>query len=105
MIPPVVAVTGVTQGLGRALSAGLAASGAQVVMVCRDPERGESVRRDVAAVATGPRPELVVADLADLSSVRRAADEVHSAHDRLDALVNNAAASPGPASRAPTASS
>jgi NAD(P)-dependent dehydrogenase (short-subunit alcohol dehydrogenase family) len=91
MTAPVVAVTGVTRGLGRALSAGLVASGAQVVMVCRDPERGESARRDIAAVAAGPRPELVVADLADLSSVRHAAHELRSAHDRVDALVNNAA--------------
>lgn len=88
---PVVVVTGATGGVGRALSAALAAAGAQVVMVCRDAERGEAVRRDVAASATGSEPELVLADLADLSSVRRAAEEIGGTHQRLDALVNNAA--------------
>ena len=51
-----VAVTGVTGGLGRAVSIALAVRGARVILVCRDRERGEAVRRDVASAATGPEP-------------------------------------------------
>ena len=86
-----VAVTGVTGGLGRAVSTALAVGGARVILVCRDRERGEAVRRDVASAATGPEPALVTADLADLSSVRRAAAEIVAGCDHLEGLVNNAA--------------
>lgn len=91
MPAPVVAVTGATGGLGHALAGALAETGAKVVLVCRDGARGEAARREVAAAATGPAPELVVADLADLASVRGAAQEIRDHHSRLDALVNNAA--------------
>lgn len=90
MSAPVVAVTGANRGLGLALSCALAREGADVVVLCRDPDRGASARRDVAAEATGPEPALVTVRLDDLSSVRRAADELLATHDHLDALVNNA---------------
>ena len=91
MIAPVVVVTGATGALGHALAAALAEEGAQVVMVCRHPERGEAARNDIAALASGPEPQLVIADLADLASIRQVADQICSTHTRLDALVNNAA--------------
>jgi NAD(P)-dependent dehydrogenase (short-subunit alcohol dehydrogenase family) len=90
--PRVCVVTGATRGLGLALSAALAGRGHQVVMVCRDRERGDVARNEVAAGAVGKQPELLVADLADLGSIRSAAAQFRQTHDRLDVLVNNAAA-------------
>jgi NAD(P)-dependent dehydrogenase (short-subunit alcohol dehydrogenase family) len=85
-----VLVTGANSGLGLRTAEALAAKGANVLLGCRDPGRGEAARSAVAALATGPAPELVPLDLADLASVRDAAATVAGAVDRLDVLVNNA---------------
>jgi NAD(P)-dependent dehydrogenase (short-subunit alcohol dehydrogenase family) len=85
-----VLVTGANSGLGLRTAEALAAKGANVLLGCRDPARGEAARSAVAALASGPAPELVPLDLADLASVRDAAATVAGAVDRLDVLVNNA---------------
>jgi NAD(P)-dependent dehydrogenase (short-subunit alcohol dehydrogenase family) len=85
-----VLVTGANSGLGLRTAEALAARGAHVLMGCRDATRGEAARSEVTTSATGPAPELVLLDLADLGSVRDAAQSVADAVERLDVLVNNA---------------
>lgn len=88
-----VMVTGANAGLGRAASEELARLGARVVMVCRDPGRGEEARRAVAAGA-GLEPELMVADLSAMGSVRDLAGRWAERGESLDVLVNNAGVMP-----------
>jgi protochlorophyllide reductase len=76
-----VLVTGANSGLGLRTAQVLAARGAHVIMGCRSVQRGEQARRTVAGSA-----EVLELDLADLSSVRAAAEKV----DKLDVLINNA---------------
>jgi retinol dehydrogenase-14 len=83
-------VTGATGGLGRAVAEGLARRGARVVLLARDPERGEALRSEIAT-RTGATVELLPGDLARPASVRHAAALFRAAHDRLDVLVNCAA--------------
>lgn len=87
-----VLVTGTTSGLGLAAATALARAGARVLMTARDVDRG------AAAVArVGDGAELVLLDLADLASVRAAADDVRMrTGDRLDVLLNNAGVAMGP---------
>ena len=85
-----VVVTGATSGLGLASAKVLAAAGARVLLAARNPAKAEGARVDVASGATGPEPEVVVADLADLESVRAAADDIASRVDSVDVLMNNA---------------
>ncbi|HEX2175697.1 MAG TPA: oxidoreductase [Nocardioidaceae bacterium] len=83
-------VTGVTGDLGRETARGLAGAGARVILTARNDEKlRESARRISDEV---PRADLdtVVLDLADLSSVRRAAESVLESSAALDILVNNA---------------
>jgi NAD(P)-dependent dehydrogenase (short-subunit alcohol dehydrogenase family) len=75
-------VTGANSGLGRATTSALARAGGRVVMAVRDLNRGAAV----AATITGD-VEVRELDLADLSSVRRFADEWN---EPIDVLVNNA---------------
>lgn len=74
-------VTGANSGLGLRTAQVLAGKGAHVIMGCRSVQRGEAARREVKGSA-----EVLELDLADLSSVRAAAEKVGA----LDVLINNA---------------
>lgn len=83
-----VLITGANSGLGLASARVLAARGARVLLACRSPERGRAALEQVRRV--GPA-DLVQLDLSDLSSVRRAAEEIRDrTGDSLDVLMNNA---------------
>ncbi|MGI8713254.1 MAG: SDR family NAD(P)-dependent oxidoreductase [Solirubrobacteraceae bacterium] len=86
-------LTGATSGIGRETALGLACSGARVLIVARDRERGETTVRDIGAAAASPDSvELFVADLASQQDVRDLAHQVSHGHERLDVLVHNAGA-------------
>lgn len=89
-----VLVTGATSGLGLCTATVLARKGATVLMTCRDSKRGyvawERVRCEGDGVGVGVGATLIQLDLADLTSVRKAADQVRElTGDRLDVLINN----------------
>lgn len=85
-----VLVTGANSGLGLRSAQALAARGARVVLACRNAEKAARALDEVRAGATGPTPEVVPLDLADLDSVRAAADDVAGRVESLDVLMNNA---------------
>ena len=78
-------VTGGAQGIGRAISERLLASGAAVTLWDRDAEE-----LDATARALGSGTHAVVVDVADPESVERAAAETIAAAESIDILVNNA---------------
>lgn len=86
-----IVITGATSGIGKELARGLAARGAELTLLARDAEKAATTAAELAqtpgAVAT---PEVVLCDLADLGSVRAAADELHTLHNHIDVLVGNA---------------
>ena len=86
----VVLVTGATSGLGKVTAIELAKMGAHVVLLARNAEKAEATQREIRAAAGHDRVEILLADLADLGQVRRAAAEFAARHSRLDVLVNNA---------------
>lgn len=83
-------VTGANSGLGKAVSRALAARGARVLMVTRDPERGEAARAELQAATGNDRIELLIADLKSQAQVRNLAEQVSETAPKLDLLVNNA---------------
>ncbi|MET1089057.1 MAG: SDR family NAD(P)-dependent oxidoreductase [Arthrobacter sp.] len=83
-------VTGATGGLGKAVAAGLAREGAAIVVVGRSLARAEEATAGILAQAPGSRLEPLACDLSVQSSIRSAASDFLSAHDRLDVLVNAA---------------
>lgn len=86
-------VTGVSAGLGVETARALRSAGARVVGAARDLDKARSALAGVDGV------ELVELDLADLGSVRKAADQVGSSYDGLDLLLNNAGVMAPPLSR------
>jgi NAD(P)-dependent dehydrogenase (short-subunit alcohol dehydrogenase family) len=83
-------VTGANSGLGLVTARELARAGAEVVLACRNAEKGRQAMATVAAAASGAPPRLEILDLADLASVREFADRVAAPWSHLDLLVNNA---------------
>ncbi|HVT41715.1 MAG TPA: oxidoreductase [Acidimicrobiales bacterium] len=83
-------VTGANSGIGYEVAGTLAEHGAHVIMACRDAEKARRARDKLESELDRSSFELLDLDLADLVSVRRAADEILATHARLDLLVNNA---------------
>ena len=85
-------ITGSTSGIGEAAAFALADDGFRVFAVARNEEKGNSLVRRIRR--QGGSADLVLLDLADLSSVTGAARSFESRGIPLDVLVNNAAAGP-----------
>jgi NAD(P)-dependent dehydrogenase (short-subunit alcohol dehydrogenase family) len=77
---PVVLVTGVSSGIGRAVAGALVAKGFEVFGTSRNPQRTEPISG----------VELVQLDVTDDASVTRAVSAVIQRAGRIDVLVNNA---------------
>ena len=84
-------ITGANSGIGKAAAIQLAKLGAQVVMLCRNKERGEQALQDVRLASKNGHVELILVDMASQTSVRNAVNEFLSKHRRLDVLIHNAA--------------
>jgi retinol dehydrogenase 12 len=84
-------VTGANSGIGRALVEALAARNGRVVLACRSEERTQPVLDALRSNHPGAAATFLHLDLADLSSVRKAAAGFLAVGGRLDVLVNNAA--------------
>ncbi|GAB3818402.1 oxidoreductase [Kribbella italica] len=82
-------VTGATSGIGYATALELLRHNADVLIAARNPDKAAQAAAELTAKA-GKAPETIELDLADLTSVQRAAEQITKTHDRLDLLVNNA---------------
>ena len=71
----VVLVSGGSRGIGKALAAGFAARGAKVVITGRNEE---TLAATAAEIAVDGNVESVVCDVAQVESVTRAVEQVHS---------------------------
>ncbi len=87
-------VTGSTDGLGKEVARQLGALGALVIVHGRNQERGDEVVRSIKSTGKGDAV-FYRADLGSLAGVEAFAKQVLDRQDRLDLLVNNAAAVTG----------
>jgi NAD(P)-dependent dehydrogenase (short-subunit alcohol dehydrogenase family) len=90
LVDRTIVITGANSGIGLETTRALAASGARIVMACRDAERAEAARADIVATTGSGKLEVVPLDLAALASVRSCAADLAARHPRIDILVNNA---------------
>jgi len=85
-------LTGATNGIGRAAAHELAARGASLILVGRDPDRTEQTRREVVERSGNDRVESMLADLASLKEVRALAARIVESGRPIHVLCNNAGA-------------
>lgn len=88
----VVLITGATDGIGRITAEHLAAAGAKVVLVGRNPNKTEQVARAIGEQYGPEKVDTLLADLSVQSQVRALADAFIARYQRLDVLINNAGA-------------
>jgi retinol dehydrogenase 13 len=89
MAGKVCVVSGATSGVGLAAARCLARGNAHVVMVCRNADKAENVRKEILA-RYGVPVEIVIADFSDLATVRTAAEILLRGYPRIDVLINSA---------------
>ena len=83
----VVVLTGSTSGIGEAAALQLAAIGARLVLVARDPQRAEATLK---RLKPGVKHTAHIADLSLIAETKRVAQEIAAAEPRIDVLINNA---------------
>jgi retinol dehydrogenase-14 len=86
----VVVVTGSNVGIGFETAVGVAALEATTVLACRNQAKAKAAAREITKRTWNDDVHVVSLDLADLASVRKAAEDILTRWDRLDILVNNA---------------
>ena len=88
----VILITGATSGIGKATALGLAETGASVVLLGRNAQKGARAMEEIKARTGSGKLDFLKADLLSMADVRRAAQTFKERHPRLDVLVNNAGA-------------
>lgn len=82
-------VTGANAGLGYFTSEQLARAGAHVVLACRNPVRADAALAAIRGRVPGASVSTIPLDVADLESVRQAAESFLQ-YPRIDGLILNA---------------
>jgi NAD(P)-dependent dehydrogenase (short-subunit alcohol dehydrogenase family) len=87
----VIAITGASSGIGRAVALACARFGATLILIGRNPRKLEEVHSEIEA-AKGPEPTLAVLDLekALASDYDQLAAAIQQRFGRLDGLLHNA---------------
>ncbi|QKZ12642.1 SDR family NAD(P)-dependent oxidoreductase [Spirosoma sp. KUDC1026] len=87
-------ITGANSGLGLATAKALAQRSFDLVLVCRNADRGKQAQTSVQQANPAVKVDLFLADLADAESVRQVAKAICSAYPKIDVLINNAGYTP-----------
>jgi len=86
----VAVVTGANTGLGYWTAEMLADKGAHVVLAVRNLDKGKDAVEAITAKSPKADVALQQLDLTSLDDIRKAAEELRAAHERIDLLINNA---------------
>jgi NAD(P)-dependent dehydrogenase (short-subunit alcohol dehydrogenase family) len=82
-------ITGANAGIGFEAASKCAQAGAEIVMVCRNPEKAQQARQKLID-AHQARVRVFLADFTRLEQVFQAASAIREAYPKFDVLINNA---------------
>ncbi len=87
-------VCGSSQGIGRAIAIELSRLGTDITLMARNPERLESVVRELDT-ESGQKHEMIVADFSEPAQVKIGIDQFVNGKKTADILINNTGGPPG----------
>jgi 3-oxoacyl-[acyl-carrier protein] reductase len=85
-------ITGGSKGLGRAIAARMAESGADVAMIARESQALEEAKAAIEKLAKG-RVSIFSCDVKQADAIAKTYAEIMSEFGRVDIVVNNAGVS------------
>jgi NAD(P)-dependent dehydrogenase (short-subunit alcohol dehydrogenase family) len=85
-----IVITGTTSGIGTQTAIALAGEGHTIYMLVRNVAKGEREKRNILVQTRNANVHVVECDLANLSSVHKAADELKAKLGSINVLINNA---------------
>ncbi|KAJ7542920.1 hypothetical protein O6H91_09G017400 [Diphasiastrum complanatum] len=83
-------VTGANSGIGFATAEALASRGANIVIVCRNKEKGEKALTEITSKTGNSSIHLELCDMSSVKQVKELASRFSSSQQPLHVLVNNA---------------
>ncbi len=86
----IVLITGANCGLGFESAKALAARDAEVIMACRDVEKGEQARQSILKSHATAHVKVMQLDVSDLASIKSFSEQFLKNYSHLDILLNNA---------------
>jgi len=82
-------VTGVTSGIGFQIALQLA-SEQRLLLIVRNPDKGERTKAQILQKAPGAQIDVVLADLSNQQQIKAAAATIQQLTSSIDTLINNA---------------
>ncbi|MEE8437130.1 MAG: SDR family oxidoreductase [Candidatus Neomarinimicrobiota bacterium] len=89
---PICIITGATDGIGKRTAEVLARKGYDLALVGRDGEKGLSVVSELQKQTGQAAIRFFKADLSSVKQVKKLSEDIQSAYDHIDVLINNAGA-------------
>lgn len=83
-------ITGATSGIGEVGATAIARAGYDLVLPCRNLQKGERTRERIVAAAPQCEVTLMACQMDSMKSVADCATKILGEHPRIDLLVNNA---------------
>ena len=90
-----VVITGPTSGIGKEIAVQLADLGAELILGCRDLDKGKQTAAEIADRTGSSNVVVMHIDSSSQRSIREFAQEVRKKYRRLDVLINNAGGNRG----------
>lgn len=83
-------ITGATSGIGLATAKLLAHPEHRLVLMCRNLEKGQHIKKQILTTQKEACIELMICDLSSQKSIRQMATQFYQNFEQLDVLINNA---------------
>ncbi|KKN54966.1 hypothetical protein LCGC14_0586880 [marine sediment metagenome] len=83
-------ITGANSGIGKETASGLADLDAEVVMLCRNKEKGRKAQNEIIEKTNNKKVHLYLADLSKQADIRNFVEDFRQKFDKLHILINNA---------------